>query len=417
MSSGVNPILIAVAEIPFGLEDLKYASVNHDKDTPTTRSDETMLQCVLLYQRKGAQPFVLISGDIIWFPSTFCDSLRAQVTALVGTEIANVVVSATHTHGTLNPDPDFSYGGSGGDISDYLFSKMEQLLSMVLAKDPVPISISYGMEMVDGISVNRRKLLPIFRPKPGFRAQSFPNPKRGADNRLHVIVFKDADTDKALAVLTRFTCHPVADVKSCLGADFPGVLKRKLKAMVPGNPYVLFLQGFCGDVRPNHVRRPEAKIAYLKSLILGRGFRASEPHDSNHIGTILADLSNALVQNAEPLTVDKDWTASVTKIPLVLESGRHGSKEIDVTVWHIGSLIFGFVSGEILSGFTPDPSKDTQFISVGYTNGMVGYLPLKKDKWLGGYEIDGSRKYFGLQSRVSDLTCDTLRESLRVSSS
>ena len=37
----------------------------------------------------------------------------------------------------------------------------------------------------------------------------------------------------------------------------------------------------------------------------------------------------------------------------------------------------------------------------GYSNGMLGYLPTTKDLLEGGYEVDKSRKNFGIDSRIS----------------
>ena len=38
---------------------------------------------------------------------------------------------------------------------------------------------------------------------------------------------------------------------------------------------------------------------------------------------------------------------------------------------------------------------------MGYSNGMLGYLPTTKDLLEGGYEVDKSRKNFGIDSRIS----------------
>ena len=46
-------------------------------------------------------------------------------------------------------------------------------------------------------------------------------------------------------------------------------------------------------------------------------------------------------------------------------------------------------------------NKDN-IISVGYTNGMIGYIAPKNEYKYGGYEIDGFIKRFNLKSRIND---------------
>ena len=38
---------------------------------------------------------------------------------------------------------------------------------------------------------------------------------------------------------------------------------------------------------------------------------------------------------------------------------------------------------------------------MGYTNGMVGYIPTKEDILKGGYEVDKSRRSFRIPNRLS----------------
>ena len=48
-----------------------------------------------------------------------------------------------------------------------------------------------------------------------------------------------------------------------------------------------------------------------------------------------------------------------------------------------------------------DDQKNDNIISIGYTNGMIGYIAPKNEYKYGGYEIDGFIKKFNLKSRIS----------------
>ena len=61
---------------------------------------------------------------------------------------------------------------------------------------------------------------------------------------------------------------------------------------------------------------------------------------------------------------------------------------------------FQFLSGEILSGFSCLADSHYPIMQIGYSNGMVGYIPSANDFSSGGYEVDGSREKFRMSNRI-----------------
>ena len=75
------------------------------------------------------------------------------------------------------------------------------------------------------------------------------------------------------------------------------------------------------------------------------------------------------------------------------------------------------MSAEVLSGYNFSRINNLDIINVGYANGMLAYLPTKKDIMDGGYEIDKSRPPFGINSRIDknaeQIIKNTIKETIK----
>ena len=71
--------------------------------------------------------------------------------------------------------------------------------------------------------------------------------------------------------IIQYSCHPVADPNDIVGSDYPGYLRKYLKISQYKN--IIFLQGFCGDIRPKVIKKNnKLKDKFIK-LIIGDRFR------------------------------------------------------------------------------------------------------------------------------------------------
>ena len=71
----------------------------------------------------------------------------------------------------------------------------------------------------------------------------------------------------------------MADPKGLLGADYPGYLKIRLRKSISKN--IVFLQGFCGDIRPKVIKSNNSIKDKMIKLIIGDRFRKTKEDDSS----------------------------------------------------------------------------------------------------------------------------------------
>ena len=84
-----------------------------------------------------------------------------------------------------------------------------------------------------------------------------------------------------------------------------------------------------------------------------------------------------------------------------LSDNTYHFSNLNITLWDWGKIIFMFINAEVLSGYNLFEYKNKKVLCVGYTNGMIGYLPTKKDILEGGYEIEKSRKFFNIRKNLN----------------
>lgn len=341
---------------------------------------------------------LLISADFIWFPDALAERLRTEIARRGGSEPASVVLAASHTHGSPQPDTRFPFGRQDQEWTERLEAAVLDAASAALASPATPVSLHLGRaEITTAVAVNRRRAA-WYRDgaMPKRRMQSLPNEARPVDPRISVIAARDG-SGKIRALIVHAVCHPVALPRDVAGADYPGVIRAQLQARYGMDVPVLFVQGHCGDVRPRLIRRPAGAKDRLLELLIGPRFRPSREGDAEWMGTAMAEAAVSAIEAARPVAAD--FAAVRGRVPLRDDAGTPAGRDLDVTAWRLApDLALVATSGEMLSGLA---SSDPGVLSLGYANGMAGYIAPAAEYPGGGYEIDGFLKSFGLKRRFS----------------
>jgi len=111
--------------------------------------------------------------------------------------------------------------------------------------------------------------------------QSLPNKTKKIDNIINIIKFIRQDNKTVECILVKYTCHPVSDPDNTVGADYPGYLRDYLKKKLMNN--LIFLQGFCGDIRPKLIKKNKTFKDKIIKLLIGDRFRKPVKGDSENI--------------------------------------------------------------------------------------------------------------------------------------
>jgi hypothetical protein len=240
----------------------------------------------------------------------------------------------------------------------------------------------------------------------------------------------ESEAGAPLALWFSHATHPVVlgSENTSLSAEFPGQAARDLAALWDG-AVALFAQGCCGDVNPvrrgsfHEVRSIGRELAGV-ALIAAERARPLPPQLDSRMATLrlplqpppsetaaAAELATARDTFAETearvargdlleyrLQVPRammEWAAdylaaarsgSPARAPFTLQAIRLG----DVAILATSGETFVAI-GQAIQAVSP--FSDT--VTLGYTNGCLGYIPTASAFPEGGYEIESAYKYYG----------------------
>src|SRR5207237_7654952 len=240
-------------------------------------ADPLELNALLL--RAPGQTVAILTADLLFVTAELKARLLQAVGARLGLDEASLLVGASHTHTAPALDPGKPrLGPCDPDYAALVTERAAELLGRLAAIDPVPCHVDYRTGAADH-AINRRRpgWHVSLRHLPYRGVRRAPNPAGPRDETLHLLTFSDP-TDRPLAVLWSYACHPVGfPARTRVSADFPGVVRRALRDAHGAELPVLFLQGFAGDVRPREVGATTRFGRRLVELVLGARFAPLSP--------------------------------------------------------------------------------------------------------------------------------------------
>jgi len=218
------------------------------------------------------------------------------------------------------------------------------------------------------------------------------------------------DDDEVVAELWSTALHPTAfPFRDRMSADFPGYVRRAIRARDGADLPVLFLQGFSGDIRP---QTPTNRLG-LRRLLQGRRFAGFSPDKYDEwVGQLVTDV------------LDADWKAlsgegvASVRLPVDRDSfviGGAPPAEGWLHAIRLGDLAILGIPSEVVteysSSLVPIPPI-TDIWGVGCIDHVWGYAPTEAMLAEGGYEACGFCSPFGVES-VNPRVEAELRANLR----
>ncbi len=333
-----------------------------------------------LYVSDGSREIMFISLDVVGFSQVFAKQLRQELTRSIDIKAANIILSATHTHSSIDVQ------GIWGSITEQQKHKLisrivESARKALTHQTPVSMKLSRSN---NGQGVNRR---------------------HGSDGIIQQITSIHIETPdhKPVALLFTFGSHPVVLDKNNLQvtSDWVGFAREKLEEKYKTN--VIFINGVLGDVVPLPAHRE-------------RNFESARRYGESVANSVIntsakemITLTGKLSHCTEPLKID------VENVKLIGLTKGLGQGTIDwqttvnaqvttrTSVLTLGSLVLITVPGEPVTQLGRELMKKVRnrpVVVLGLTHDSLGYLIPENDFGL----ENATEEPFSLSSKFATQT-------------
>jgi len=366
----------------------------------------------------AARRCLIFSLDLMIVGSELQNAILAKLQQL-GFGPDEIVLLASHTHNAPATDqacarlgvPELEFVAHVAEAADNLARQIQR-------QAPSEIGLEIFQGRLDH-SINRRRYwpFPTIGRMHGFQLTSVtfsPNPSGPKDERATVILLRITESGQPLAVIWHYTCHPTAVIPdNVISADFPGTVRLALRGRFGEIP-CLFVQGFCGNIRPNIAASPQRtglreRIGRMIRIVaFGNLFPNLSAGDWTRWSRSLAEGVCGITQG-EPAMSFSPASLRTGSASIALGDFFHGSipdKRLAARVIGIGEEL------EIVA-VSAEPSVEWQQILdeaapvrpgrirlyAGYLGALFGYLPTAAQVLEGGYEVEGFQPFFGLSGR------------------
>ena len=384
-----------------------YQSKRSHEKTERTRHPLTAHALIL---ENSSHHLIIISYDLIWLSEPLCEEIKQAIKAFFTEKTADVLCCATHTHSSPQPLERASFFGQ----TDKRYSTFLQKQSTRLVKNALeqiqPVTVTHARNRIRWkYAVKRtkvcRRLFSLTK-----QVIHSPNPDHTPPQDFNLISVHNRLGERICLVVS-MAAHPVFHKDTCFSPDYPGAIRNQLQARLGFNGPILFLQGFSGDIRPNYSSSTirERLEQLINTGTLQAGF-------AKNIDNKLSEFTASAVQNflsksPSPLTHSNGNSAVLKKNSEAIHLSDSFSQpdpdnddtfslninRVDVS----DNLSLCTINAELFSDYAAilrniEQETGRIIIPVGYTDGMLGYLPDKRILELqSGYEYKSWKK-FGL---------------------
>ncbi|MEK3765304.1 hypothetical protein [Solibacillus sp. FSL K6-4121] len=314
----------------------------------------------------------LFTADLLWWDDQLILKWKDKL-ALKG---VTALFHASHSHCTPNTHTELS--NILGEIDlDYINFLEACILECTQTLNNFTCNnVQISDNIVDVGSYRRRKVGNIIK--------MAPNEEQKINKKVTSIILSEGDEAKILFV--HFACHPTVSDMNKISSEYCGTVISELKKtyQIP----IIFLQGFCGDIRPNLITQ-------------GEYYRGSKD-DIERIGYQIVQavkeskkvLSERLYLKPLVKTDEINFELFETQVaPISCSRFEKSELPFRSSLLSISpQCSFIFANAE-MSNFYQDHLN--KVYGVGYTDGMIGYVATQKQIKNGGYEGKEFIKAFG----------------------
>lgn len=365
---------------------------------------------------------LLVTADLLWWGSERVPALKRRVCRRWGIPEDAVLFHGTHTHSGPQTSDRFSALLGEHDpeyvaqLEDWVMAGIEQAMNNM---EPVTAETGTGR---CHLGVNRRLMV-------DGQCVAQANKDGPFDPTLRVVRFL-SDGGRAKGMLVHYACHPTVTPENFVSSEFCGVATDILERTIGGGVVCGYLQGWCGDINPvkrgrlffdgtdRDVRRFARRLADSVLHVLGGPMRALEPCPlAVSAQTVAAPLQKLPTIEALRQWVDEPWVKGDWSRRLLAQPERlkpHLPLELTLLTLADGWRLLAANSEVVTAyGLYVKSIAGDGVWPIGYTNGMIGYIPTAAQIDEGGYEALWSTEYFLMPAPFAHEVEPTFRNAIR----
>jgi hypothetical protein len=405
---------------PAGVDLSGYAA----REGPSTGVHDD-LWCRAVVLGDGVARVALVSLDLLGLDFPLDQAIRRAVTAGTGINREHILLNCSHTHSGPSSATVGLYGLGEPDqqYTDGLPARVADTVALA-ANCLRPVIGAFGAAPVR-IGINRRERTPDGTITIGR------NPDGIVDEAVRVLRISDS-AGKDAAVLFNHACHgtTLGGTNLLISSEWMGEACERLQARLDAGMIPVFLQGCCGQINPDRegedrsFREVERLGGMMADAVLTamaqaeqadlRPLRARLEHiplplqDPPDPATAKADLGRAQreLEQAQREQANPYWIRACEGqveyakwvLSLAERKARNLTLEFAVEVLAMGDVALVGLSGEVFFDFAEQIAAASPFrhtMVLGYSNGCTGYVPNAEAFAEGGYEPEGSFRYYG----------------------
>ncbi len=355
-----------------------------------------------LYVSRGDRRLLWLHADLIGLEREFVLAFRRQVCRRLGLSEGQVLLSATHTHSGPATVRIQEAGEYDAAYAAFLRERLDEAAQNAVVRAERCTAV-VAVEGSCELAIDRRGT-----------ASAHTDPRVGAIGWLR-------PDGTFAAVVVNHAMHAVAlgHGNRHISADVPGRTAAALSEGLPGRPIVLATNGACGNLNPPAKHVPVEQIAAWGRRIAGavvdllrnappvpdadlrvasrvvplpvevlsvEQIHAYADRIAGHAGS-LAEWGDRFRRAAE------GWRRKMID---AVARGEPGVRDAEIFAVSIGPVVLIGLNAEVFSEFTEIVREATgrQLYTVGYANGVIGYLPTAAAYAEGGYEVETAHLFY-----------------------
>lgn len=360
---------------------------------------------------------LVVQADLIALSPDVVPGFASAIAERYGLAGASVLYNASHTHGGPFMRGGIAAGPIDAGYARLLEKRLLQATEEAFANaEPVRAAKALGG---CGIGIHRRKAV-------NGKMTMAPNPEGPIDREVTVVTFSRTGDGTPKGLFVHFTCHPTTTGDNRINSDYPGVAMERVEEAVGGGVVATFLQGCCGDIRPNVTNESggffRGDDAYVRRLgtALGDEVAAVWNKEARILEPCALEVRDTIVRlpfdeaQAEPEESLPERYAELRREWLKQSPDNRLSKPMRVSYMKLaeGLELVGF-EGEVVVeyGLYLKEQFPDAVLPLAYTNGVIAYIPTAAQLVEGGYEPRESIRLFGLPAPFGGAIEGLIREA------